>query len=247
MNLIASEINDQTQREEANVGPLGSRGTDPEAFITRALRDARNHAIDDDEICIAVVGGMATIREVEGCWSAGGERLNTLYVRRVVEASYFKRGKLIKLSVYCGVTLRKDVTEPEYIAAGLELASRCADAIRETGGKLRRRLGALQDLGIEIVNGHSNVIDEAMWSAGPESLIEPLEDVVCASCATPIRWFHDAWRHEGGRAEAYDEVPCPRCGGSRDDNGRRCRSCMASPGIRLVLNHVADPEEAGKQ
>lgn len=220
------EAQEQAHKRDASVASTETRWTNPADFIADLKADAGNGAIEDNLVRLCIVNATATVEQVEGRWTPGGMRPVLTYLAKHVEASYRARGSLHKLSCYCGVALKDNVTDPEWIEAGRPLTEATAKALQQA---LRRVQTALAPLGLE-VRGGGFAIPDGAWTAHPDGAIEAPPTLTCATCEGRIYFANNAWRHEDtGQAEVLID-------GETNRYGR----------VLKVVHHMADPEEVGR-
>lgn len=235
---------DRADRRDAQaVSIYGIRHTDPAAFCDELARDVAYHRIEDPIVRLAITSGPATMEQVERKWIPGGSRANPWFRSRYVEASYIARGQLVKLSAYCGVLWSADHEAP------ISAAAQTTETALKVSATLNHVQRAIFEIGdVEIRGGGLYVETGEPWIAHPDQEIALPPAPVCATCEEPIYFANRAWRHSATRqAEATYDEPCSRCGGSGEgDRGRRCALCNGRK-VAKRLDHLADPEEAGKQ
>lgn len=214
------------KRDGEPVSVYEIRFTDPSAFCDDLKADAALGAIEDNIVRLAVVNQAATLDQVMGKWQPGGNRILDAYRTKYVEASYLARKQLVKLSCFCGVSVA-DPTITTLTDHARKLTEATALNIQSAVRKVQATLAPLRDIE---VRGGGFYVQDGPWTAWPESPIEAPDELVCATCGEGIYWSNDAWRHESTRrAEAWIDDGM---------DGRRPRK---------KLDHLADPEEAGRQ
>lgn len=171
---------------------------------------------------------------------------------RWLHAGYSARGQIYELSAFIGLV--GDLEKPprnirSHIEAwrtkNRETSERELELVRqlEAGIKAHGRL--------EIRTGGLHGEDPG-WRAH-EDIAAVAQARLCITCIQPIHFSNNAWRHDSdGRAELYDEAPCATCKGTRAVPSRRkgdyekCQDCLLTPGIKLTLSHLADPDREGR-
>lgn len=207
---------DLARTRDAAATPYATHHTDPASYIADLRADRELGAVDDGYVRLAIVARQASLQEVFGpTWLVGGDRPCFGFSSKRVTSSYFSRGRLVTLVVYCGVswTLR---AEPR--------GTNAATLTQETALKLTatqaRIKAAIKDLGLQ-QRGGDVVIDEGVAFMPDEYQTVEEGDSVgerCATCDKLIYWSNSAWRHEDTkRAETPD------------------------PADRRRLHHLADP------
>lgn len=220
------ESMEATHKRDASVSAPEIRFTNPGDWIAELKADAALDAIADNLCRVAIVNSTATTEQVEGRWTPGGLRPVLTYLSKHLEATYLARGQLVKLSCYCGVALKDNVTDPEWIEAGRSLTEATAKALQQA---LRRVQTALAPLGLE-VRGGGFAIPDGAWTAHPDGAIEAPPTLTCATCNERIYHSNNAWRHEDtGQAEVLIDGETNRYGK-----------------VLKVVHHMADPEEVGR-
>jgi hypothetical protein len=199
---LYEEALQQAHKRDASVASTETRWTNPADFIEDLKADARLGAIEDGIVRLSIVNAPATIEQVEGRWTPGGNRLNVLYLSKHVEASYRARGQLHKLSCYCGVALKDDVSNQAWIAAGRETTVATSQALQEA---LRKVQTALAPLGLE-VRGGGFAIPDGAWTAHPDGAIESPPTLTCTTCGIEVYWANERWRGPNGKYEVWREV-----------------------------------------
>lgn len=156
----------------------------------------------------------------------GADRPAPFMRSRFVEASYVSsRDQLVKVSAYCGI--EADGYPEGGPAAMYARFEATALKAKETTHKLQAAFAALPGL---VVRGGGLFVENGAWTASPESPIEAPPEQMCATCRAPIYFANNLWRHTGSKqAEAYNlGMPTPT-------------------GRRKLLDHLADPEVAGRK
>lgn len=220
------ELQEQTHKRDASVASTETRWTNPADFIADLKADAEAGAIEDNLVRLAIINATATVEQVEGRWTPGGARPVLTYLAKHVEASYRARGSLHKLSCYCGVALKDNVTDPGWIEASMAVTEATGKALQQA---LRKVQTALHPLGLE-VRGGGFAIPDGAWTAHPDGAIEAPPTLTCATCEGRIYYANNAWRHEDtGRAEVVVDGETNRYGK-----------------VLKAVDHLADPEEVGR-
>src|SRR3990167_56644 len=119
MTASLAELRGAAHKRDASVSAPEVRFTNPTDWIADLQSDAALGAIEDNICRISIINAPATVEQVEGRWTPGGARQVLTYLSKHLEATYLARGQLVKLSCYCGVALKDNVTEPQWIAAGM--------------------------------------------------------------------------------------------------------------------------------
>lgn len=195
---------------------------------------------------------------------------------RWLHAGYSARGQIYELSAFIGLVA--DLEKPPrnirnhleaWRTKNRETSERELELVRqlEAGIKAHGRL--------EIRTGGLHGEDPG-WRAHEDiaAVANPIQ--ACATCRQPIYYANDAFRHKSdftdayvgdgdeplfgemvikaGREEAFIELPCRTCGGSksiladrRTDRRERCPDCVTTNGKALKLHHIADPIAAGRR
>lgn len=248
--LPDAAVRAQTQdRDAQSVTPAGVDFTDTQDWLASLEADARLDAIENKVVWLARTSGIASLQEVAGRYVPSGERQAPGFESVYVAAAYMARGQVHKLSVYCGVA-RKDAPDDER-------TQRTAQALSETERRIQTGVSRLdREHGLSVRGGGAlrlHNLDEP-FVAHPEQRIEALPALTCATCGEAIHYSNAAFRHTAtGRAEAQIEEPCPRCSGTGIaeytlgfSGSGPCGRCHGLK-TRLVLDHLADPEVAGRK
>lgn len=223
-----TELRDRTRaRDATDVRTYEVRFTDIDSFLEDLGRDAER--IEDGIVRLAVVNFPATHEQVMGQWTSGGDRLNPLYRTKTLQVAYLVRGQLVKLQHDCGVALTDNVAQrfgQKYADAGVERTRACAEALLEAANKVQRKLEAIKGLDLR---GGGLFVEDGSWRADLDHAIEQLPRSLCATCGEDIYYSNNSWRHKAtGQAEHLV-----------DGEGRY--------GPIQKLDHLADPEEVGRQ
>lgn len=225
--LSEREAADLARTRDASATPYATHHTDPASYIADLRADHELGAVDDGYVRLAIVARQASLQELYGTqWVPGGDRPSFGFSSKRVTSSYFSRGRLVTLVVYCGVswTLK---AEPR--------GTNAATLTQETALKLTatqaRIKAAIKELGLQ-QRGGDVVIDEGVAFIPDE--YETVEDgdtfgERCASCDKLIYYANNEWRHEDTK-RAETTIAAVR-------NGRAIRQ----------LDHVADPTEVGRK
>lgn len=227
-----AELRDRTRARDAqDVRTYEVRFTDIDSFLEDLERDAER--IEDGIVRLAVVNFPASDQQVSDAFGSGfnphGDRHNPLYRTKTLQVAYLVRGQLVKLQHDCGIALTDKVAERFGQAcadAGIEHTRRCAQALLEAANKVQRKLESIKGLDLR---GGGLFVEDGSWRADLDHAIEQLPRSLCATCGEDIYYSNNAWRHKAtGQAELLV-----------DGEGRY--------GAVKRLDHLADPEEAGRQ
>ena len=199
MTNTTRDLQEQTHKRDASVASTETRWTNPADFISDLKADAENGAIEDNLVRLAIINATATVEQVAGRWTPGGQRPVLTYLAKHVEASYRARGSLHKLSCYCGVALKDNVTEPQWIAAGMAATEATGKALQQA---LRKVQTALAPLGLE-VRGGGFAIPDGAWTAHPDGAIEAPPALTCAVCDVALHWSNGHWRDDDAKYEVW--------------------------------------------
>lgn len=246
-----AELRDQTRnRDSRSIAPFEVHFTHPDPWVRDLEKDAAAGAIDHNVVRTAVTSSPAHWSQAPGSPQRAFDTRPMVWHRsRYVEASYVARGQMVKLSAYCGIAWSAAHDEPESSRPWSEATGLLIQAAA------RRVLVAMSRIpDLDVRNGESLHLHAAdPWVAGVQEQIDPLPELNCATCLQPVYYANGLWRHRGdSRAEAFDRDVCPECDGRLEVPGlrgrmRRCGRCAMSPGEILILNHLADPDEAGRK
>ncbi len=193
---------EQTHKRDASVASDETHWTNPVDFIADLEADARIGSIEDNLVRLAIINATATVEQVEGGWTPGGDRKVRTYLSKHVEASYRARGSLHKLSCYCGVALKDNVTDPRWIEAGMAVTEETGKALQAA---LRKIQTALHPLGLD-VRGGGFAIPDGHWTAHPDGAIEAPPTLRCAMCEIEIYHSNGHWRDADGKYEVWGVV-----------------------------------------
>jgi hypothetical protein len=193
------EAMEATHKRDASVSSTETHWTNPTDFVEDLKRDASIGAIEDNLVRLAIINATATVEQIEGVWTPGGQRPVLTYQSKHVEASYVARGSLHKLSCYCGVALKDNVTNPAWIEAGKERPEATGKALQQA---LRKVQAAIDPLGLDVRGGRFYVPD-GPWTSHPDGAIETPPTLTCAVCGVDIYWANNAWRGPNGKAEVW--------------------------------------------
>lgn len=225
-------------------------------FLNELALAVKDEAVDYNIVRLAVVSQQGTKGDLNPNLFGtpdGNKPLHPTIKAHWLEAGYTSRGQMVKLSALLGLVKDGAVpneTEPSIEAwrtKNRETSERELELVRqlEAGIKAHGRL--------EIRTGGLHGEDPG-WRAH-EDIAAVAQAQLCITCIQPIHFSNGQWRHDSdGRAELYDEASCPKCKGSRAVPSRdypgeydRCRDCTTTPGVKLTLNHLADPEQEGRK
>jgi hypothetical protein len=212
-------------RDVANATPWEVRMTDVKSWAEALDRHVERNLIEDNEVWFSITSGVATLNEVEGKPVPGGHRENPYFASRYVEVAYTARGKLHKLSVYCGVSWQREAPTEAARAITAALVQQCAEMVQVNVRAVSVVLSRHPQL--EVHSGaalHLHAMDDGPWVAYPGTSIETPPSETCGVCGVPIHYSNERWRDERGRYEVLREV-----------HGRF--------GPRKVLEHVHGPAE----
>lgn len=192
--------------------------------------------------------------------SRDNDALHPSIKARWLQGGYVARGQMYPFSALCGLVA--DLVNPcARVKKNLDLwatrnrqtSEREQELIRLLRAGIEKHRNADGTCLLEIRTGRLTGEDPG-WRAH-EDIAAVAQAQVCITCIQPIRFSNAQWRHEDtGRAEVYDESPCPACNGSRAVASRRfkgeydrCQACLTTPGVKLTLSHLADPEHEGRK
>ncbi len=202
--LTDREAQQQTSRRDAqSVTPWEVRFTDVKAWAEALDKHAGRDLIEDNEVWFSVTSRVATIDQVEGKPTPGGHREAPYFAARFVEVSYVARGKLQKLSVYCGVSWQRESPSETARALKAVMVQQCAEAVQMAVRAVSVVLSRHPQL--EVHSGaslHLHAMDDGPWVAGPGAQIEAPPTVQCGVCGEALHFANGAWRDERGKAEA---------------------------------------------
>jgi len=230
----ASELRDRTRTRDAqDVRTYEVRFTDVDSFLDDLERDAKRDAIEGGIVRLAVVNRPASEQQVSDAFESGfnpnGDSHNPLYRVKTLQVAYLARGQMVKLQHDCGIALSEGAATrfgQHYADAGVEITRRCAEALLEAANKVQRKLESID--GLEL-RGGGLFVEDGPWKADADHAIQSLGKQTCATCGGVIYYSNNAWRHyDTGLAELLV-----------DGRGRY--------GAIKKLDHLADPEEAGRQ
>lgn len=199
-------------------------------FVRLFEADVAAEVVENRELWYAVVDGFASEADVK---RAGGNTGNlsyfegreSPYLRKFVEAVYFRHNKLIKVSHYCGVFLPEE--HHARLPGGVKHTEATVLAIEEASRPILR--AADQHPEIELRHAAFYVSDGKDWHQSPQLDVAPAPVERCATCDELIYYANEQWRHKAtGRAEALV-------------NGRGLRGQPMKK-----LDHLADPTEQGR-
>lgn len=217
--LSAAGAADLSRTRDGQVSPYRVSHTDPATYADDMKADHALGAIDDNVVRLAIVASGATLAQIEAPkFVPGGNRDAFGYSAKYVSSSYFRRGLLVTLSIYCGVSFTA-AQEPRGPAE--ELTRACALKIQETANRVKAAIKACPGL---VQRGGGVYVDDSgdPWLAHYLASIESVPAEVCATCGKRIYFANNDWRHEDTkRAEAL------------------------TPERRI--DHVADPLQAGRK
>lgn len=215
-------------RDVANMTPWEVRMTDVKAWATALDKHVERNLIEDNEVWFSVVAGIATLDQVEGKPSPGGHREVPYFASRYVEASYVARGKLHKLSLYCGCSWVREAPSEAALALRAQMVRECAEAVQ--AGVRAVSVALSKHPQLEVNSGaalHLHAMDDGPWVARPGTSVETPPEVLCGVCGVPLHLSNGAWRDDSMRAEVVVDM------GLRP--GTRMR--------RTRLDHVHGPKE----
>jgi hypothetical protein len=201
--LTEREATELTRRRDvASVTPYEVRFTDVKAWVQALDKHVERDLIEDNEVYFSVTAGVATLDQVDGKPGPGGHRPSPYFAARYVEASYVARGKLHKLSVYCGVSWSREA--PTDVARELYAPTvrECAEAVQAAVRAVSVALSHYPHL--EVNSGaalHLHAIDDGPWVAYAGTSIEVPPRETCGVCGETIHFTNGHWRDESGRFE----------------------------------------------
>lgn len=219
--LTLAESKDLARTRDAQASPYRVSYTDPASYCADLAADFAADAIDDKIVRLAIVAAPATLQQVYGSIPVpGGNRPSIGFSTKYVSSSYFSRGRLVALSVYCGVSYVGSDSSPGKVA--LDLTKATALRLSETLNRVKESIKGCP--GLEQRGGGVYIDDGAdPWLAQYLTQIEtpPMEH--CATCGEEIYWSNQDWRHSSTkRAEVMVDIV---------KNGRTVKN----------VDHVADP------
>lgn len=187
-------------RDVANATPWEVRMTDVKAWAAALDKHVERGLIEDNEVWFSITAGSATQEQVDGKPGPGGHRDEPYFASRYVEASYTARGKLHKLSVYCGVSWKYEPSNDEaraFMAARVqECAQNVQEAVRAVSVALSRHPHLEVNSGASL---HLHAIEDGPWVAYPGTRIDaPVTDTRCGVCDALLHQVRGTWRDESG-------------------------------------------------
>lgn len=217
--LNETEARDLARTRDAQASPYRISHTALGSYCAELVADYAQDAIDDRIVRLAIVAAPATLQEIYGDVSVpGGNRPSLGYSAKYVSSSYFSRGRLVALSVYCGVsyTLRDAPGQ-----AAIELTKATALKLSET---LNRVKGAIRQCPKLEQRGGGVYIDDGSdpWLAQYLTTIDEIPATLCATCGEEIYYANEAWRHKSTK-----------------------RELVLTPDKQV--DHVADPDQEGRK
>lgn len=189
-------------RDVANATPWEVRMTDVKAWAAALDKHVDRGLIEDNEVWFSITSGIATLNEVEGKPSPGGHREVPYFASRYVEVAYTARGKLHKLSVYCGVSWQREAPSEAAAALKAALVQQCAEAVQVATHAISVVLSRHPQL--EVNSGaalHLHAMEDGPWVAVAGTSIETPPAVSCGVCGVAIHWSNEHWRGDDGRFE----------------------------------------------
>lgn len=207
--LTDREAQQATSRRDAQaITPWEVRFTDVKAWAEALEKHVDRGLIEDNEVWFSITAGIASLDQVEGKPSPGGHREVPYFASRYVEASYVARGKLHKLSVYCGCSwVREAPTETaQRLKAGM--VQECADNVQAAVRAVSVALSKHHDQ-LEVNSGaalHLHNMDDGPWVAFPGTTIEAPPAETCGVCGVAIYHANEHWRDESGRFEVVVDM-----------------------------------------
>lgn len=195
MNALRNdaELREALTKRDASAGDHEDRFTDPSDYITDLKADYELGVITDNFVRLSRGNGVTTIQEVVGRWVPGGDRPHHDWRSKYVESSYVARGRLLKLSAYCGVAYVGKATPPGWAR---EVSEATAQRLHQTTRKVQVAIDSLK--GIER-RGGSIAVADGDWTAFPGHDIEPVPELTCVHCGVAIHWSNGHWRDEAGK------------------------------------------------
>ena len=212
-------------------------------YIEEVQLDATAEKILDGIVRLALVSGAAPGRspsDVAQSWYAESSYVST-------------RQQLVKISLFAGWKwTRPQAARGAGVPDERQGHNNAVDlTVRETFLRLQAPLQKVEGIHLR---GGSLVEAHDIWTPEPEMEITAPEPLKCATCAQAIYYANEQWRHQAsGQAEVYESPTplCPTCLGSAGamvgGRLRNCQDCRASPGVRITLNHLADPKVGGRK
>lgn len=217
--LSAAGAADLARTRDAQVSPYRISHTDPASYADDLKADHALGAIDDNVVRLAVVASGATLQQIEAPkFVPGGNREAFGFSAKYVASSYFRRGRLVTLSVYCGVSFTA-AEEPRGPAE--ELTRACALKIQEAANRVKAAIRACPGL---VQRGGGVYVDDGAdpWLAHYLAAIDAPPSELCATCGRSIYFANNDWRHEDTK-----------------------RAEVLTPERRI--DHIADPLQAGRK
>lgn len=190
------------RRDVASTTPYEVCFTDVKAWAAALEKHIARGLVEDNEVWFSVTSGVATLEQVEGKPAPGGHREVPYFAARYVEVAYTARGKLNKLSVYCGCSWQREAPSDEARRLRAAMVQECAEAVTTAVNAVSKVLGRHPQL--EVNSGaslHLHNMDDGPWSAYPGTLIEMPPEVLCSVCGAALHFANERWRDEDGRYE----------------------------------------------
>lgn len=178
--------------------------TSVDEFVRLFEADAKAGAIENNEVWYAVVDGLASEGDVMRAMPSTGaghrgapsfDNRESPYLRKFVEAVYFRHNKLIKVSRYCGVVLPEELHQR--LPGGVKLTEATVLAIEEASRPILRALDAHPE--IQLRHAAFYVSDGKDWHQAPRLDIAPAPQERCITCDAEIYWANEAWRAKSTR------------------------------------------------
>lgn len=223
-----AEVQDKVQqRGSRSIGQFFVPFTTIEDYARELKKDYDSCAIVDNIVRAGTHNtGHATLQDVDGEWSAGGQRDNPWFSRVYVESSYLARGQQHRFQSYCGVALKAWVADEGALAFGQPVSAATALRVQEAHTKLGNLLAPMHDLDLR---SGVLMISEGVWLPEPDETIAAAPQDRCATCGEVIYFSNESWRHK---------------------STRRAEALKAGVGFRgraiKELDHLADPTEKGR-
>jgi hypothetical protein len=162
------------------------------------------NVIEDNVIWLSLTAHIATVEQVAGRPILGGTRDGSRYFgSRYVEASYVERGRMVKLSHYCGITLREDAPPGMDRSSYTERLKETATRLQETLSAVNAALGRYPHL--EVFTGGSLHLHNPgeVWTAKPGDEIEAPPETTCGVCGCVLHLSNEYWRDAAGKFEVW--------------------------------------------
>lgn len=240
------------------------RDSDPKRWLAELALNVADGSLQDNIVRVAVTIDQAYGSDLDPDKITRGSdedyALPPGIKARWLQLGYMARGQMHPASIRLGCVA--DLENPprgilRYIEKWRVFNRETSDRELEIGRQVKKGIEAFRTANGEPllqIRGSELAGENPNWRGYGEIGASPDVAQVCITCIQPIKHANGMWRHEDtGRAEVYDESPCPACNGSRAVPSRRkgdyekCQDCLLTPGVKSTLNHLADPEQEGRK